>query len=234
MSIYLSPLQKILFSLIIYGFLLLPGCTEQRKYANTDNIYPEDGQEALQWLIEGNNRFLKGASFHHHESAQWRSRLTEKQTPFATIIGCSDSRVPIELLFDQGFGDLFIIRVAGNIVGTDEKGSVAYAVAHLHTPLILVMGHEGCGAVTAAMLPDSVRKAEPVFLQEVLNRISPALENLDQALPGKEKLEKAIESNIYWSMSQLQKRLDEFPEYEDVLVKGAIYELSTGKVRILE
>ena len=146
----------------VYVFLLLSSCIEERKYNNQNTIYPKDGQEALQRLIEGNDRFAKGTSSHPHESSEWRSRLREEQLPFATIIGCSDSRVPIELLFDQGFGDLFIIRVAGNVVSTDEKGSIAYAVAHLHTPLILVLGHEGCGAVTAALLPDSVLAEEPI------------------------------------------------------------------------
>jgi carbonic anhydrase len=113
--------------------------------------YPVNASDALRRLKEGNRRFMDGVSRHTHESASWRSLLIETQKPFATILGCSDSRVPPELIFDVGFGDLFTIRVAGNIIAEDVIGTLQYGVAHLHTPLVVVLGHEGCGAVGATM-----------------------------------------------------------------------------------
>jgi len=113
--------------------------------------FPRDAYEALLRLKNGNRRFMADKPSHAHEKASWRSLLVEEQKPFATILGCSDSRVPPELIFDVGFGDLFTIRLAGNIIAEDVLGSLQYAAAHLHTSLIVVLGHEGCGAVTATL-----------------------------------------------------------------------------------
>ena len=110
-----------------------------------------DAKQAFRQLVEGNERFAAGKPEHPHEVRSWRDRLKEGQKPFATIIACSDSRVPPELVFDQGFGDLFMIRVAGNILSPGVVGSIEYAADHLGTPLLVVLGHEGCGAVTAAL-----------------------------------------------------------------------------------
>ena len=122
----------------------------QRKQPSSDGA-PKNAAQALEWLKEGNLRFASSRPRHAHEAASWRKHLKSGQQPFATILGCADSRVPPELVFDQGFGELFVIRVAGNIVSTDVLGSLQYAVRHLHTPLVVVMGHESCGAVTAAV-----------------------------------------------------------------------------------
>src|SRR5688572_11229720 len=96
---------------------------------------PKDAAAALERLKAGNARFVEGKTRHAHESADWRKHLVSVQTPFATILGCSDSRAPVELVFDQGFGDLFVVRVAGNVVAADVVGSIAYAALHLRTPL---------------------------------------------------------------------------------------------------
>src|SRR5262245_66597044 len=101
-----------------------------------------DASEAIKRLTEGNARFVDGKTKHAHESADWRKHLIATQKPFATILGCSDSRVPVELVFDQGFGDLFVVRVAGNVVAPDVVGSLAYAIAHLGTRLVVVLGHQ--------------------------------------------------------------------------------------------
>jgi len=121
--------------------------------------YPRDANEALARLKQGNRRFMADTPYHIHEKSSWRSLLVETQKPFATVIGCSDSRVPPELIFDVGFGDLFTIRLAGNIIEENVIGSLQYAVAHLHTRLVIVLGHEGCGAVTATV-EEMLNKAE--------------------------------------------------------------------------
>ena len=159
------------------------------------------------------------------------------QQPFATILGCSDSRVPPELLFDQGFGDLFIVRVAGNVVSAEVLGSVQYAGAHLRTPLFVVLGHEGCGAVGAALAAKfygatTTRRR----IRALLRSIIPGLDGVDPALPPEEQLRVAVEANVRWSMHQLE----ETPEARRALAErravlvGAIYELRTGRVRFLD
>jgi carbonic anhydrase len=201
---------------------------------NIDEMIPESGEQALRWLLEGNKRFAEGKSQHRREGIKWREKLTEEQRPFATILGCSDSRVPVELLFDQGFGDLFIIRVAGNVLGPDERGTIAYAVDHLHTPLILVLGHEGCGAVTAAMLPESERKKEAPFLQTLLESIDPAIKDVDHNLPDKQRIHQGVEANVNYSVQRIKSVLRQYDEYDNIFVTGAVYELDTGLVKVLE
>lgn len=107
--------------------------------------------QALQRLIDGNERFLAGAARAASPSVETMTRLTRGQHPFATILGCSDSRVPPEWIFDAGLGELFVVRVAGNVLSPEVAGSLQYAGAHLHTSLFVVLGHEGCGAVQAAL-----------------------------------------------------------------------------------
>jgi carbonic anhydrase len=191
---------------------------------------------ALEQLIDGNRRFVAGTSKRGHQSTAYRHELTATQHPFATILGCSDSRVPVELLFDQGFGDLFIVRVAGNVVGTDDLGSIEYAVHHLHTPLVLVMGHEGCGAVTSALLSAEDRSHEASAIQELLNQIQPALKDLDPALSQAERVHRGVEANVRQSVRQLQATADLMQQHEGAppMIVGAVYELETGKVRLLK
>ncbi|MCK5571699.1 MAG: carbonic anhydrase [Bacteroidetes bacterium] len=199
---------------------------------------PADAREALQRLLEGNERFVSGRVAHMHGSAEWRSQLVPEQHPFATILGCSDSRVPPELLFDQGFGDLFVIRVAGNVIGRDEIGSIEYAVDHLQTQLVVVLGHEGCGAVTAALAAEEERGKELKGIQKLLRGIDPALKDIDPALGKEERLRRAVEENVRWSVEQIAR----LPEVEgvseekvaEILVAGAVYELATGRVRLIQ
>ncbi len=117
--------------------------------------------EALKMLKDGNARFVEGKATHPHQDAARRALTAgQGQHPVATVLSCSDSRAPVELLFDQGIGDLFVVRVAGNVAATDEIGSMEYAVDHLNTPVVVVLGHSQCGAVTAvvegAKLPPSI------------------------------------------------------------------------------
>jgi carbonic anhydrase len=203
--------------------------------AGADEPPPRDAAEARQRLIEGNKRFVAGESIHGHASKEWRKRLTASQKPFAAILGCSDSRVPTEMVFDQGFGDLFVIRVAGNVISTDVVGSLQYAGYHLHVPLLMVLGHEGCGAVTAALDAKFKRAHEPERIEALVRMIEPGLKDIDPKLSPEKQLSAAVEANVRWSMKQLA----EMPEAKKALEEkrfemvGAVYELATGSVRLL-
>jgi len=178
---------------------------------------------------------VSGKLLHPHISEQWRERLTEGQQPFATILGCSDSRVPPEMLFDQGFGDLFVIRVAGNVVDPDISGSVEYGVDHLKTQVVIVMGHQGCGAVTAALKPNDEQAKEPNEIQSLVSKIKPALRNLSKKGEFKARLDSAVEANVRWSVKQLSAVPDlakAVREKRSIIV-GCVYELESGRVRRL-
>ena len=164
-----------------------------------------------------------------------RALSAADQHPFATILGCSDSRVPTELVFDQGFGDLFIIRVAGNIVAPDVIGSMAYAAAHLHTSLFVVMGHTGCGAVTAAVDSRLGRIKEPESIQALLDLIEPGLTDLDLSAARPQLIAAAVEANVRWSIGQVTKIPAARRAIEDKRLDlvGAVYDLTTGVVRFL-
>ena len=139
-----------------------------RALSAADPPAPTDPAEALSRLRAGNARFAAGQTRHAHESADWRKHLVGDQKPFATVLGCSDSRVPPELVFDQGFGDLFVVRVAGNVIAADVVGSLAYAALHLGTPLFVVLGHGTCGAVTAALDARLKKAKEPERIEVLL------------------------------------------------------------------
>jgi carbonic anhydrase len=190
---------------------------------------------ALQRLIEGNARFVRGEPLQQSPSPRQLADLTQAQSPFATILGCSDSRVPPEMVFDQGLGDLFIVRVAGNVVSTEILGSLGYALAHLHTSLFVVLGHEGCGAVQAALKMKFHRQAEPGKVGELLAVILPGIVGINPSSPGEMQWQHAVEANVRWSVRQLAAA----PGVSDLLAEGririvgAIYELATGCVRFL-
>jgi carbonic anhydrase len=197
---------------------------------------PADAADALAHLKEGNLRFVQGRARHTHENASWRNMLVEGQKPFATILGCSDSRVPPELVFDVGLGELFIIRLAGNIIAEDVIGTLQYAVAHLHTSLVVVMGHEGCGAVTAAIDEMLQTDHEPSHIEALLQLIKPGLAHLDLKQDRNALLRAAVEANVRWSMQQLSAVPEGRRALSEGRVKliGAVYELATGNVRFLE
>ncbi len=198
--------------------------------------YPSNPVEALARLKNGNQRFVDDKPLHAHENPSWRSLLVETQKPFATVVGCSDSRVPPELIFDVGFGDLFTIRLAGNIIAEDVIGSLEYAIAHLHTHLIVVMGHEGCGAVTATIEEMLHKAKEPEHIESLIHSIKPGLKNLDLKQDRDALLHAAVEANVRWSMRELLS----LPKAKRTMVEkrvtllGAVYELNTGRVRFLE
>jgi len=178
-------------------------------------------KEALGLLKAGNQRFANGQTRHSHEAAQWRRHLVEGQRPIATILGCSDSRVPPELVFDQGFGDLFVVRVAGNVIDPAVFGTIGYAVEHLKTVLFVVLGHQKCGAVTAA-LDGVLRKAvEAQGIEGLLKYIKPAIAAIDPALPVAQQMAETPEG---------QRALRD----KRIAIAGGVYELETGRVRFLE
>ncbi len=192
--------------------------------------------EALQRLIDGNERFLAGAMRMSAPTAETMSNLTQGQQPFATILGCSDSRVPPEWIFDVGLGELFVVRVAGNVLSPEVAGSLQYAVAHLGTPLIVVLGHEGCGAVEAAMESKFQGVHQLSRIQLLVDDILPALLGIDPGLPLPLQLEQAVENNV----RQTVRMIIESPEGRTRLkegwmkVFGAIFEMCTGRVRFLQ
>jgi carbonic anhydrase len=203
--------------------------------APAEEAFPKDAAEARQRLIEGNKRFVAGESAYGHTSKEWRQQLAGGQKPFAAVLGCSDSRVPPELVFDQGFGTLFVIRIAGNVVATDLLGSLQYADHHLHVPLLVVLGHEGCGAVNAALEMKFNRVRQPEHIEALIQMIEPGLKDVDPRLAPDKQLGAAVEANVHWSIKQLA----EMPEAKKALgekrfeVVGAVYDLATGKVRML-
>jgi len=195
---------------------------------------PESPQEALKFLKEGNARFAAGKTLHAHLGADWRRHLTLGQAPFATILGCSDSRVPPELIFDQGLGDLFVVRVAGNVIASDVVGSLIYAAVHLKTRLFVVLGHQGCGAVTAAVEAIDGGAKEPPGIAALLELIKPALAGTKPGA-GPARVAAAVEANVRWSMRQLAALPNAAKAFESgqLLLAGAVYELDSGRVRFL-
>jgi carbonic anhydrase len=211
------------------------GTRPKRKDPPSD-ARPTEAAEALARLQEANLRFVSGRLRHAHQAANWRKHLTASQQPFATILSCSDSRVPPELVFDQGFGDLFVIRVAANIIATDVLGSIQYATRHLHTPLVVVMGHESCGAVTAAVDALEGRGNEPRFIAALVAAIEPGLKGLPIDLEGADCVHAAVEANVRWSMRQLAALRESqlgLKQKRSALV-GAVYDIANGRVRFLK
>jgi carbonic anhydrase len=196
------------------------------------DISPE---EALHRLVAGNERFVRGDVRLAGAPRETLAELARGQHPFACILGCSDSRVPPELLFDAGLGELFVVRVAGNVFSPEVAGSLQYAGVHLQTPLFVVLGHEGCGAVSAALNARDRGEHERSRIQLLVNSILPGLPQIDAALPQRERLEKAVESNVRWSLRQILETREAQARLAEGRMKlvGAIYELQSGRVRFL-
>ena len=192
--------------------------------------------EALARLKSGNSRFVSGEVRFPTVQKEVLVELAKGQQPYATILGCSDSRVPPELVFDAGFGELFIVRVAGNVLGPSIAGTLQYAGTHLRTPLFVVMGHEGCGAVEAAVASKFHGAQQRSRIQVLLENILPALDDLDGTLPPDDLLQAAVEANVRWTMRELSASPEGKARAVEGVMKlvGAVYELDTGRVRFLE
>ena len=192
--------------------------------------------DALQRLKDGNQRFLRGEARFPTVRKETLADLAKGQQPYATILGCSDSRVPPELIFDADFGELFIVRVAGNVVSAEVMGSLQYAGAHLRTPLFVVLGHEGCGAVKAALDTMIEGVEHHSRIQILVDGIVPGLEGVDSQLAADLRMQQAVEQNVRWSIHQLLATPEGKGAVEDGRAKivGAMYEIASGRVRWLE
>jgi carbonic anhydrase len=194
-------------------------------------------QDALERLREGNRRFVSEIRSHGSQSQMRRQQVVEAQEPFAIILGCSDSRVPAEIVFDQGLGDLFVIRVAGNIVAPSQVASVEFAAERFHTQLVVVLGHSQCGAVQATLeelgRPEHDQSRN---LSAIVDRIRPAVEGLVEADHGGKPealLHQAVRANVRVSANHLRHGssvLEQLIQKEGLLVVGAEYALETGVV----
>ena len=201
-----------------------------------DTEVPVPAAEALRRLKEGNARFVAGKADVARHVLESAVELFGAQRPFAALLGCSDSRVPPELIFDASFGDLFVMRVAGNVVSSGVAGSMQYAGAHLGVRLLVVLGHEGCGAVKAALETRHEGVLQRSRIQHLVDLILPALETSDPTLPPAAQVSQAVESNVRWTV----RAVAESPEGRAKLVDGrmtivgAIYEMETGRARFLD
>lgn len=197
---------------------------------------PLSPDNALQQLLDGNERYHQGRALHPRQTHHFRLFTHAAQTPFAVISTCSDSRVPAEIIFDQGIGDLFIVRTAGNVSSPAQVGSIEYAVEYLRAKLILVMGHTNCGAVTAVAEGLQVNGN----IKELLSHIEPPVKKIaseHQHEPVDTWLTEAIKANVQQSITDI---LDSSPllktkaERKEIKIAGALYHIVTGKVELLE
>jgi len=208
--------------------------------AVTENL-PPAARAALDRLREGNARFV--ANVRSVESLRGRERLADlvgAQNPFAVVLGCSDSRAPAETLFDQGLGDLFVIRVAGNIVAPSQVGSVEFAVERFETPLVVVMGHTRCGAIDATITALQGGPTASRNLLSIVDRIRPSVASLlrtELAARPADLAAEAVRANVRVSTSQLShgsRVIEEAVAARRVAVVGAVFDLETGAVEFLD
>jgi carbonic anhydrase len=197
---------------------------------------PWNPERSFEELKDGNARFVTGRRQFAHLDRQQIARTVTRQTPFAAVLSCSDSRVPVEHLLDVGIGDLFVIRVAGNVCSDDECGSLEYAVDHLNTPLVMVLGHTRCGAVTAVVEHAELEGRIP----RLTEHIDPALREALAANPGIERdslIDEAIRCNVRRAIADL---LETSPSVRSrvasgaLKVVGAIYDIRTGAIEWLD
>jgi carbonic anhydrase len=209
--------------------LLFAACTPQAPaFAHNQ---PPSPDTALNTLLEGNQRFVVGNMLHPHLTAAHRAEIAKGQHPIATVLSCSDSRVPPELVFDQGLGDLFVTRTAGQVISDEVLGSIEYGAEHLDIPLIVVLGHERCGAVTAVVNGDPA----PGHIKSLVHRIKPAVEKAKRSHPS-DLVEASVRENIKLTVKQIETSrpiLAKMIRDHKVKVVGARYDLDTGEIELL-
>jgi carbonic anhydrase len=192
-------------------------------------------EEALQRLMDGNARFVAGKLSHPHETLAWaKVTATDGQHPFVTILSCSDSRVPLTVIFDQGIGDIFAVCVAGNVVGSHELGSIEYGVVHVGTRLCVVLGHTKCGAITTACTGGS----DEGNIKSLMQAIRPAVQRAEAETgkTGKEIIESCAIHNVLYQIETIHKEsaiLCEAVCNGELMIVGAVYDIESGKVEIV-
>jgi carbonic anhydrase len=213
-------------TIVLSFFLLVSACKDETVTSRSP----------LEKLMDGNKRFKAGHPVHPDETLERIRELKKGQNPFAIIIGCSDSRVPPELIFDQGLGDVFSIRTAGNIIGDYELGSIEYAVEHLGCKLIVVLGHENCGAIKAYIEnPEALKQND--HIKKIIDYIADEVE--EKTLPEADKhlVDKAVRANILHGVHYIknsQPILKPLFEKKEITVVGAYYDLDNGEVLIID
>jgi carbonic anhydrase len=187
---------------------------------------------ALTRLLEGNKRFVagKGAAY-----TGFRAELADGQSPFAVFLGCSDSRVPAELVFDVGLGDLFVIRVAGNIVAPSLMGSVEFSVSQFGTPLVVVMGHTRCGAIGATLRTLEGAQPDSRSLEAITNRIAPHIREAAATHQAEQRVTACVEANVRASVKGLYESRILYDSVREgrLAIVGAVYAVETGAVTVL-
>lgn len=198
----------------------------QKPDANKD-LTPD---QALQTLMDGNERFVKRKTKNSTNRDVTRvAAVSQNQYPFVSILSCADSRVPAEIIFDQGFGDLFMCRVAGNVASPEEIGSLEFGTAVLGSKVIMVMGHERCGAVTAAIKGGEF----PGQIGSLIQAIQPALKTA--SIRTNDQLEEAVKANVSYQVKILKKSpvISQLIEQNKLQVVGSYYDLDTGEVTVI-
>jgi carbonic anhydrase len=187
-------------------------------------------EEALRKLIDGNKRFSSAKASHPNQGTERRAEVTKGQKPFAVIVGCSDSRIPPEIIFDQGIGDLFVIRVAGNIVDEVALGSIEYAVEHLGARLVLVLGHSKCGAVTATVQGGEAHG----HIGAIVAAIRPAVDRAKNS--AGDLTDNSIRANVQLVVETIEESrplLQPMVEKGSIRVAGAYYDIESGEVEMV-
>ena len=237
--------SAIVFALLLGGTSCNPN--SQNNSSVKENVVSEQLQDLasddpLTLLKKGNQRFILNTPLNAHKDTERLQELIQGQSPRAVIISCSDSRVPPEIVFDQGLGDLFVVRTAGNVMGDYELGSVEYAADHLHTKLIVVLGHSSCGAVNATLDHYSGGEhAHPVpgHIASIVKTIGEGNE-VKEAMANKEAEAldlRAVEANVISGVKQLRNCapiLNELYQSGAIQIVGAVYHIESGEVRYLD
>ena len=213
------------FFIVVFCLVVVSGLV----YAGIDS----EG-DSLNKLLDGNKRFTSGELAKKDIGDQKRQELTKGQHPFATVLSCSDSRVAPEVIFDEGLGDVFIVRVAGNVVGPTTLGSIEYGAEHLHTPLLVILGHEKCGAVQATLEAKGKPKGN---IGAILKKIMPAVNTAKKAKKDPdETLNLAVQENVKNTYKDVMKSkiVKELVHEGKLKVVAAEYYLGTGKVELID
>ncbi len=207
---------------------------DNQYFADRDSAYA-DPYYGLKKLIYGNKRFAENKAIRPRQTDEDLRNTNLGQKPFAVIIGCADSRVPNEIIFDQGVGDLFITRTAGQVMAEASYGTIEYAVKLLNTKLVVVLGHQSCGAVTAAM---ERPEAPPGHIVTLINAIKPAAQRAQAQAAGEEEmLDLAIRENVLEQVNllrNLEPVMSRMYESGDILIVGAVYNIESGQVIFIE